>query len=231
MERKLVLVSGGLDSSVLLASVVSFHGAANVVALNLYYGQKHEKEQLCAIKQTERWGVRLLQEDLSSVFTFGDCGPLLNSSHEEIPEESYAEQLDKMGGNGTVKTYVPFRNGLFLSYATAIALQIGADVIYYGAHADDAVGSAYPDCTKEFIHAMNMSIEGGTAGKVKLTAMFDNAYKHDVVRMGDALGVKFEDTWSCYNGGKKACGVCGTCLDRLAAFKHNNLVDPIEYNI
>jgi 7-cyano-7-deazaguanine synthase len=157
--KVLVLISGGLDSSVLLARAVQMVGASNVVALNIYYGQKHAIEMECAKFQCEKYGVELINADLSQVFKFDTSCPLLAESAEKMPEESYAEQLAKMGGEGTVKTYIPFRNGLFLSYATAVALQLGAKTIIYGAHADDAAGRAYPDCTPEFYNAQEEAIE------------------------------------------------------------------------
>jgi 7-cyano-7-deazaguanine synthase len=229
MDKKLVLFSGGLDSSVLLAAIVAKYGAENVIALNLFYGQKHQKEQFCAVKQVEHCNVELIQADLADVFKFDTSCPLLHGSDEDIPHESYKEQLDKIGGTGTVKTYVPFRNGLFLSYATAIALQKDADTIYYGAHADDAAGNAYPDCTSYFIASMQEAIHLGTGGLVHLIAPFMYKIKSEIVAEGISLDVDFTKTWSCYEGGLKACGICATCIDRKAAFLANGINDPLEY--
>ena len=229
MNKALVLLSGGLDSSVLLAKVVNMYGKDNVVALNIYYGQKHEKEQICANKQAEIHGVTLHSVDLSEVFKFDLSCPLLKDSKEEMPLQSYAEQLAELGGDGTVKTYVPFRNGLFLSYAAAVALQLQCNEIHYGAHADDAVGHAYPDCAVEFISAMKDSIYFGTGGKVIMYSPFWDKTKADVVCIGLKEKVSFENTWSCYVGREQACGVCGTCIDRKAAFIACGKFDPIEY--
>ena len=135
-------------------------------------------------------------------------------------------QLAEKGGEGTVDTYVPFRNGLFLSFAAAVAVSVGAAVIYYGAHADDAAGRAYPDCTPEFETAMNQAIYEGSGRTCRLEAPLLNWNKAGVVKEGLRLHVPYELTWSCYEGGDVPCGVCGTCRDRAAAFAANSVADP-----
>lgn len=221
--KAVVLLSGGLDSTVLLAAVRKMHPAHDVVALNLFYGQKHFKEIQCAQFQAQKYGVRLIDADMREVFTFSS-NPLLLGSEEPIPTASYAEQQAK---DGLVKTYVPFRNGLFLSYATAIAIQLEAEALYYGAHADDAAGAAYPDCTIAFIEAMHKAIFWGSGEKIILVAPFKKMTKAEIVKLGHELNVDFAHTWSCYAGGEKACGICATCVDRLNAFRLNYLVDPV----
>ena len=153
--KAMVLCSGGVDSTTCLGIAVDKYGAENVVALSIYYGQRHTKEIESADKVTEYYGVEHISLDLERIFQYSDCS-LLAHSDKEIPEESYAEQIKKTNGS-PVSTYVPFRNGLFLSSAASIALSKGCEVIYYGAHSDDAAGSAYPDCSDEFNKAMNES--------------------------------------------------------------------------
>lgn len=225
----LVLSSGGLDSTVLLYKAVDEVGADNVVALNMFYGQKHAKEQEYSNWQCEHLDVPVYDADLSAVFSFNPhCSALLKDSNVDIVHKSYAEQLEDLGGEGTVTAYVPFRNGLFLSYAAAVALQLGCDKIYYGAHADDAAGRAYPDCTPEFINAMMTAIKEGTAGKVTMQAPWWDKNKAGIVAAGLNLGMtheEFEHTWSCYEGGDEPCGTCGTCIDRKAAFEANGIDD------
>ena len=131
-----------------------------------------------------------------------------------------------MGGEGTVATYVPFRNGLFLSYAAAIAISVHASVVYYGAHADDAAGRAYPDCTPEFEKAMNIAIYEGSGRTVQMHAPLLNWNKAQVVKYGLELKAPYHLTWSCYEGGDKPCGKCGTCIDRAKAFEANGVADP-----
>ena len=140
---------------------------------------------------------------------------------------AYSEQLRKTGG-APVSTYVPFRNGLFLSCAASVALSHGCEEIYYGAHSDDAAGNAYPDCSVAFNDSMNRAIVLGSGNRLRVTAPFIGLNKAQVVARGLALGVPYEKTWSCYEGGERPCGVCGTCRDRLAAFAANGVADPLE---
>ncbi len=226
--KALVLFSGGLDSTTCLALAVSKFGAENVMALSMQYGQKHDKETKCAEELAKYYNVELKHYDLSSIFESSDCS-LLKGSSEEVPEESYDEQLKNRNGN-PVTTYVPFRNGLFLSVAASLALSYKCDVVFYGIHRDDAAGSAYPDCSVEFNFAMRNAIVQGTGGKIDLVAPFVDMTKADIVAIGTALHVPYEMTWSCYNGGNKPCGKCGTCIDRINAFKINGLEDPLEYD-
>ena len=146
--KAMVLCSGGVDSTTCLGMAVDKYGAENVEALSIYYGLRHTKEIESADKVTEYYGVEHISLDLEKIFQYSDCS-LLAHSDKEIPEESYAEQIKKTNGS-PVSTYVPFRNGLFLSSAASIALSKGCEVIYYGAHSDDAAGSAYPVCSDEF---------------------------------------------------------------------------------
>ena len=99
-------------------------------------------------------------------------------------------------------------------------------MIYYGAHADDSAGFAYPDCSLVFNQAMNEAIWEGSGHQLKTEAPFVNVSKAEVVRIGLELGVPYELTWSCYEGGEKPCGKCGTCIDRAAAFQANHVEDP-----
>lgn len=224
--EKVVLLSGGIDSTTCLALALRDCKPEDVLAVNMYYGQRHEKEMLSARKIAAFYGVELMELDLSEIFSRSDCS-LLKSSNNAIPESNYAEQLKKTGGN-PVSTYVPFRNGLMLSAAASIAVSVGAEQVYYGAHADDAAGNAYPDCSVTFTENMNQAIYEGTGGKVNIIAPFISSNKSDVVKKGLELGVPYEMTWSCYQGGEKPCGKCGTCIDRLEAFHKNGVKDPLE---
>ncbi len=230
--KALVLNSGGVDSTTCVGMAVEKYGAENVVTASLYYGQKHDKELKCAQKVAEYYGVRHIEEDISNVMKYaGEVCSLIKGSKDEIIDKSYADQIAE-NGEGRVGTYVPFRNGLFLSIAAAYADSLfpGEEVeIYYGAHADDAAGQAYADCSPEFAEAMNKAINIGTYGKINVCRPLINMNKAEVVREGLRLKVPYELTWSCYHGGEKACGKCGTCIDRLKAFELNGVKDPIEY--
>ena len=222
----LVLSSGGVDSTTCLAMAVAEVGAENVLALSVYYGQKHDKEIQAVKKVAEYYGVRRMELDLSVIFAGSNCS-LLKQSTEDIPLESYAQQIEETHGEKPVSTYVPFRNGLFLSSAASIALSHGCSKIMYGAHADDAAGAAYPDCSLDFVNAMNQAIYLGSGNQLTIEAPFVSLTKADVVKKGLELGVPYELTWSCYEGGEKPCGKCGTCIDRQRAFELNGTIDPL----
>ena len=222
--KALVLFSGGVDSTTCLGIAVEKYGADEVLALSVYYGQKHSKELEAAQKIAAHYGVSLRTLDLALIFADSDCS-LLKGSDDEIPKESYAEQLSKTDG-APVSTYVPFRNGLFLASAASIALSNGCEVIYYGAHSDDAAGNAYPDCSADFNNAINTAIFLGSGNQLRVEAPFIGLTKAQVVAKGLSLNVPYHLTWSCYEGGDKPCGVCGTCRDRLAAFRANGIDDP-----
>lgn len=225
--KALVLISGGLDSTTCLALAVKEYGNENVVGLSIFYGQRHDKEIKAADAVCDYYKVEHITLDLSTMFQFSDCS-LLKHSDEKIPEGAYDLQLKETNGK-PVSTYVPFRNGLFLSSAAAIALSKGCSKIYYGAHADDAAGNAYPDCSSDFNNAMNKAIYEGSGKQLQIEAPFIGLNKAGVVKIGLELNVPYELTWSCYEGHDKACGRCGTCIDRKKAFELNGIVDPIEY--
>ncbi len=228
--RALVLFSGGLDSTTSLAIAIDKYGKDNVVALSISYGQKHIKEIEASNNIAKYYGVEHIYLDLSKIFDYSDCSLLSKNSDVAIPKGEYAKQLEDLNGKA-LSTYVPFRNGLFLSSAAAIAISKNCDVIYYGAHADDAAGEAYPDCSEEFTKAINEAIYLGSGKKVNVVGPFVNMHKKDIVKKGIELKVPYELTWSCYEGHDKACGKCGTCIDRKKAFIENGLIDPIKYEV
>lgn len=231
-EKALVLSSGGVDSTTCVGLAVKRFGAENVSTVSIFYGQKHSKELECARKIAEHYGVKHYELDLSNIMQYSNCS-LLAKSTEEIKHKSYAQQIAE-DGEGMVRTYVPFRNGLMLSSVAALAMSIYPDDlthIYLGAHADDAAGNAYADCSEAFTNAMFEAIKIGTYEKVLVEAPLVNMTKAQVVKTGLEINVPYELTWSCYEGGEKACGTCGTCIDRLNAFKLNGVDDPIEYEV
>ena len=229
MKKALVLNSGGVDSTTCVSIAVQELGKENVTTVSVYYGQKHKKELQCAERVAEYYGVDHRVIDISNTGIMDDSNcPLLQQSTDTIPEHSYAEQIAE-NGEGMVTTYVPFRNGLMLSAIAALAMSKYPNDevdIYLGAHADDAAGNAYADCSQAFTDAMNQAISIGTYGKVQLKAPLVNMNKAQVVKTGLELGTPYELTWSCYNGGDRPCGKCGTCIDRAAAFAANGVEDP-----
>lgn len=227
-NKIIVLHSGGLDSTVLLYKAIqdADYNNKNVKALNIIYGQKHAKEAEYAKWHCARLGVEQIDANLSEVFKFNpNVSSLLAASDVELEHTTYAEQTAKTDGK-PVASYIPYRNGLFLSYAAAVAYQLGFDKVYYGAHADDAAGEAYPDCSQEFILAQATAVWLGTGKTVKIEAPWAKLNKAGVVRAGLRLGMSIEElthTWSCYEGKDEPCGVCGTCRDRIAAFEANGI--------
>ena len=229
--KALVLSSGGVDSTTCVALAVKKYGAENVITASLYYGQKHDKELKCARSIAEYYGVRHIEEDISNIMKYASNVCSLVKGGKDIQECSYEEQV-KANKDGRVDTYVPFRNGLLLSIATAYADSLFPNEeveIYYGAHSDDACGNAYADCSPEFAEAMNKAIKIGTYGKITVKRPLIHMNKAQVVKLGLQLMVPYNRTWSCYEGKEKACGKCGTCIDRLNAFKENGVKDPIPY--
>ena len=204
------------------------HGKENVIALTelAFEGRSNTRKSyaFCENSRILRSGASLYLIWSRSSSGTGSLGRLKHSDRE-IPHESYAEQLKETDGS-PVSTYVPFRNGLFLSSAASIALSKNCSVIYYGAHADDAAGNAYPDCSSAFHNAINEAIYQGSGGQLKVEAPFVSCTKAEVVKTGLELNVPYELTWSCYEGGEKPCGVCGTCIDRAEAFRLNGVKDP-----
>lgn len=225
--KAIVLSSGGIDSTTCLGIAVNELGSDNVTALSVYYGQKHTKELECATKVAEYYRVNQKVIDLTQIFKDAKSCSLLSDSGLDIPKGEYSEQIKD---NGRLSTYVPFRNGLILASAAAIAQSIYPDDnvrIYLGAHADDAAGDAYPDCRPDFSEHIEEAISIGTYKKVKCYYPLINLNKSDILKIGLELNVPYHLTWSCYEGGDVPCLKCGTCIDRMKAFENNGITDPI----
>lgn len=225
-QKGIVLLSGGLDSTTCLALAIEECGRDNVHTISISYGQKHSKELDCAKQIAEHYKVSNEVFDLSSIFTSSNCS-LLKNSTDDVPSGSYESQIEDVG---KVSTYVPFRNGLMLSVVAAIAQSRYPNeyvTVYLGNHKDDAAGEAYPDCSLEFTQYMDKAISTGTYGLVHLKSPFVNNTKADIVAWGLKHDVPYEKSWSCYNGNETPCHKCGTCIDREAAFKANETIDPL----
>lgn len=221
-ETALVLLSGGIDSTTCLyIAVKEFNGHQNVKAISVNYGQRHHKEIQIARSICDRIGVH------HAVVSAPELPEsMLTSIDEEIPSVSYDDLPE-----GVSPTYVPFRNGLLLSYAAGIAHASGASTIYFGAHAEDSHNWAYPDCTPEFIGSMANAIYIGTYHKVRLKTPLEWLGKADIIRIGEALGVPYDLTWSCYAGGELHCGTCPTCRARHQGFIDSRYPDPTKYEV
>ncbi len=216
-NKAVVLISGGIDSTTTL--YWAHREYKEVVALSIFYQQRHKKEYEYAHKHAERLGLEHYVMELPFLAHEG----LLLTSDKEIPDVTYGEI------EGVSPTYVHFRNGTFLSVATVLACHLGADAVCVGTHAEDAANDAYPDCRLDFVGSMGAAIHIGTYGQVRLRAPFIESSKADIVKKAQELGVPLQDTWSCYAGGEKHCGHCPTCYARAEAFWLAGVEDPTEY--
>lgn len=230
-DKALVLLSGGLDSTTALAWATDYWGVENVRALIMKYGQKHLKEIERAQKVANYYGVPCkIVEFPESIWEDSQC--TLLEGRADIEESTYAEQITeaKSEGKAMIDTSIPFRNGVFLSVAAAVASSLDCTNLVIGVHQDDS-GAAYPDCSETFIKHMSNAVQWGTGHSVHIVTPWIEMTKDQIVEWGLAHNVPYELTWSCYKGGKKACGKCATCRDRLKAFKLNGSEDPIEYEV
>ncbi len=225
--KVLVLSSGGIDSTTCLTLAINRYGREHVIALSFQYGQKHRKELEAAEKISDFLGIEHITSDLSNLFSYSNS-TLLTHSSKKIPKGSYSKQI-KDSEEKPLSTYVPFRNGLFLSASASLALSKNCGIIYYGAHSDDAAGNAYPDCSETFNQAMNTAIYEGSGHQITVEAPFISCNKADIIKIGLSLHAPYELTWSCYEGGAEPCGICGTCIDRKNAFEKNGATDPLTY--
>ncbi len=217
-KRCVVLLSGGIDSTVLMYSLIEDY---EVWPLSIDYGQRHKKEVIAARNVCEARGAWLLKRwkylDLSNLrFVL----PSALTGVGEVPSGKYDKETMS-------QTVVPNRNMIFLSVASGYAEGIKANYVAYAAHMEDHY--LYPDTRPEFAVACNKAIEQGTGGKVHLLTPFISVSKSDVITFGKSFTVPFKLTYSCYGGGELHCGVCSTCIERKKAFKEAKVEDPTTY--
>jgi 7-cyano-7-deazaguanine synthase len=220
--RAVVVLSGGMDSTVCATLAVREYGPESVAALHVSYGQRtearerHAFEAICErLRIRKRLAVR--NDALSAI-----GGSALTDSRISVPEAS-AEI-----GSQVPITYVPFRNAHFLSVAVSWAEVLGAESIFIGAVAQDSSG--YPDCRPEYYQAFNELIRTGTKdGAIRIVTPLISMRKQEIVTLGLELAAPFDLTWSCYSRDDAACGVCESCVLRLRAFQSAGTVDPIPY--
>ncbi len=215
--KVVVLVSGGMDS---VAALHHAHGEHEVVAaLSFDYGSKHNDREIpFARHHADALGVSHRVIPLG--FVDEHFSSALLKSGGEIPDGHYEEASMK-------QTVVPFRNGIMLSIAAGFAESQRADGLVIAAHAGDH--AIYPDCREEFMRTMGEAIRLGTYAGIAVLRPFIAMRKEDIAARGQALGVDFSMTWSCYKGGDIHCGQCGTCVERREAFQLAGLDDPTEY--
>lgn len=217
--KAMVVLSGGMDSATALAKAVSEFGAENVETVTFNYGSKHNaKENRCAQILADHYKVNNTLLELPFVNQLFKSDLL--QSGGEIPEGHYADPSMK-------RTVVPFRNGIMLAIAAGLAESRGCSDLVLGNHAGDH--AIYPDCRKEFTDPMAKAIKAGTYASINVQRPFEQMSKTDIARLGGSLGVPYAMTWSCYKGGDKHCGKCGTCYERIEAFRDSGVTDPTIY--
>lgn len=241
ITKGFVLLSGGIDSSTVLAHAIRDLDAQHVTAISIDYGQRHHREIQAAKKVAEYFDVAHEVHLIP-----GMPNVMLTNPDAEVPNISYKDIV------GVSPTYVPFRNGQLISKIAAIAQhrvnqeieayeqQFGVKPvagstldwnarIYFGAHAEDAAGDAYPDCRLDFVGAMGAAVYIGTYHAVRLSAPLIEMNKAEIIRHGQILRVPYGLTWSCYKGERLQCGTCPTCRARRDGFIEAGVKDPTEY--
>jgi 7-cyano-7-deazaguanine synthase len=226
--KAVVLHSGGLDSTVALYQAEA-RWPKKIAAISFNYGQRHHRELKAAKIICLDADITYTITEISSELRYQSrptIAPFGGSSQTDqsipVPEGHYADESMRA-------TYVPNRNMIMLSIAASFALANGADTVIYAAHAGDH--AIYPDCRPEFVREMNSTLQIANYKPVQILAPFITMSKAGIVKLGAELDVPFELTWSCYKGGEKHCGRCGTCVERREAFQLAGVADPTEYDV
>lgn len=215
MKDSVIIVSGGMDSTTLLydrrdeiALAISFDYGSNHNAREIAYAEMHCK----------RLGIEHITIQLDFMHKYFRSSLLEGA--DAIPEGHYADENMK-------STVVPFRNGIMLAVAAGVAESRNLTKLLIANHGGDH--TIYPDCRPEFISAMDSATNAGTYVGVRVVAPYTNITKGDIARIGKKLGIDYAETWSCYKGGEKHCGKCGTCVERKEALAYAGIEDTTEY--
>ena len=212
------IISGGMDSA--LAAQIAKNDGYDIVALHFNYGQRTEKKEFECFEKIAN-DLKAKEIQIVDLDFFSQIGVnALTDNSIEVPTDGIKP--------GVPITYVPFRNGIFLSVAAAVAQKFSAEALYIGVVEEDSSG--YPDCRESFIKSINSAINLGlNDNDIEIKTPLIHLSKADIVKKSLELGVKLEHTWSCYKNEDKACGVCDSCRLRLNGFKQAGVEDPIEY--
>ncbi|NLX13018.1 MAG: 7-cyano-7-deazaguanine synthase QueC [Phycisphaerales bacterium] len=214
--QSVLIYSGGLDSTVLLYYLRD--AGHELRCLGIDYGQRHRRELGSAAEISRRLGVEYRMADLAGLRPLLAVGALTGA--DAVPEGHYNDESMKL-------TIVPNRNMIMLSVAIGWAISLRFDAVAYAAHAGDH--PIYPDCRPEFVESVEKAAALCDWHPVRILRPFIEKSKTDLVRLGAKLGVPFALTWSCYKGGERHCGRCGTCTERREAFQLAGVPDPTEY--
>ncbi|WP_320036016.1 7-cyano-7-deazaguanine synthase QueC [Halarcobacter sp.] len=218
-KKAVCILSGGMDST--LASYIAKNEGYDIIAVHFNYGQRTERRELQAFRNICE-DLEIKEKYEIDIPFFSQIGAsALTDKNIDVPTEGVKP--------GVPITYVPFRNGIFLSIASAIAEKEEAQALFIGVVEEDSSG--YPDCTDSFISKMTGAINEGTkeSTKLEIKTPLVKLMKSDIVKEAIKLNVPLEHTWSCYKEEEEACGVCDSCRLRLNGFKEANATDPIPY--
>lgn len=215
MKDALIVLSGGMDSVTMLYE----YADSIALAVNFNYGANHNaREAECARYNCRKLGIELVEIDLAFMGRYFESSLL--SGADAVPSGHYEDENMR-------STVVPFRNGIMLSVAAGLAESRGLKAVMIANHGGDH--AIYPDCRPGFVEAMGRAMEEGTYDGVSILAPFTDISKAEIARIGARLGVDYADTYSCYKGGERHCGRCGTCTERREAFRLAGIPDSTIY--
>ena len=211
----ILILSGGMDSVTLLYD----YQDRIALAISFDYGSNHNAREIhFARLHCERLGIEHIVIPLQFMSQYFNSSLLQGA--EAIPEGHYADENMK-------STVVPFRNGIMLSVAVGMAESRELQYVMMANHGGDH--TIYPDCRPEFVEAFDAAAHAGTYNGVRLLSPYTNITKGQIAARGRQLGIDYAETWSCYKGGEKHCGKCGTCVERKEALAEAGIDDPTEY--
>jgi len=218
-KKAICIISGGMDSA--LAATIAKNSGYEIVALHFNYGQKTQEKELECFEKIAQ-DLEASKKYVIDLDFFKQIGATALIGEEfDIPTNGIKP--------GVPITYVPYRNGIFLSIAAAVAQKHEAQALFIGVVEEDSSG--YPDCRESFIKSIeksiNLGLRDGTS--LEIVTPLIHLSKEQIVKKALELGVKLEHTWSCYKNSNKACGVCDSCRLRLKGFKNAGVKDPIVY--
>ena len=219
MKKAVVILSGGMDSTT--AAFIAKKEGYSIIPVHFNYGQRTEKKELESFNKICDF-LKIQNRYIIDIPFFKQIGAsALVDKNIDVPTDGIKP--------GIPITYVPFRNGIFLSIAAAIAEKEKAEAIFIGVVEEDSSG--YPDCREEFINHMQKAINAGTKPetKIEIKTPLIHLKKEDIVKKAIEVGVPLELTWSCYKEEDEACGVCDSCRLRLKGFEKAGIKDPIKY--
>ena len=215
MKDSIIIVSGGMDSVTLIYD----YKDRIALGISFDYGSNHNAKEIPFAKlHCERLGIKHVTIPLDFMHQYFKSSLLEGA--DAIPEGHYQDENMK-------STVIPFRNGIMLAIAAGMAESYGLSHVMIANHGGDH--AIYPDCRPEFISAMSNATEAGSYNGVTVLAPYTNITKGDIARRGKELGIDYNETWSCYKGGEKHCGKCGTCVERKEALHDAGIEDTTEY--